>query len=443
MILLKLSNLKIQELYGVYNYDVTFNDDVTFLYGSNGCGKTTILNITEAIITGCLYKLFNYQFASIELFYSDSSKHAISIKPGKPNNLTISFKDEFYDIYYLDLDADDDYEPEVIQNAYFQQFDVLAEISQTFNYVYLPLNRSSDIINSNFDYFHSRRLRFLSPLEDDKVDSAIRQVEMLIHNEMRAVNIKISRITSNFRNQILRQSVDINDDYSIIPVLTEIDQSSESKIDNICDSYLKVLNSLSSLTPADNEKYTAFFASIKSLLCSSNPNDLDGSESFELVIKYREIMRIKKILEIDRRAEELKQEAKSNIELFTNTINNFLSVNEEGKHININEDGHIEFCTKYSEKPISIYDMSSGERQLLIFFANLLFNVGKQQNGIFVVDEPELSLHLFWQRMFVESVMKVNPNVQLIFATHSPEFVGKYRDKLFKLERRINRDYNG
>lgn len=46
----------------------------------NGCGKTTILNITEAIITGQLFKLFNYNFKDIILKY---------IKSTKPNNIEL------------------------------------------------------------------------------------------------------------------------------------------------------------------------------------------------------------------------------------------------------------------------------------------------------------------------------------------------------------------
>lgn len=58
--IMKLVGLTIHKLYDCFDYNVKFNEDVTFLYGMNGCGKTTILNITEAIITGQLFKLFDY-----------------------------------------------------------------------------------------------------------------------------------------------------------------------------------------------------------------------------------------------------------------------------------------------------------------------------------------------------------------------------------------------
>ena len=97
--------------------------------------------------------------------------------------------------------------------------------------------------------------------------------------------------------------------------------------------------------------------------------------------------------------------------------------------------GRIFFTTKYSDNPISIQNLSSGEKQLITFFANLIFNVKSNSSGIFVVDEPELSLHLSWQKIFVEKTLELNKNIQLIFATHAPEIIGRRRDKMFKLEK--------
>lgn len=72
----KLISISIKNMYGCYDYNVNFNTDVTFIYGTNGCGKTTILNITEAIITGQLFKLFNYDFHMIKLAYAPKNYKA-------------------------------------------------------------------------------------------------------------------------------------------------------------------------------------------------------------------------------------------------------------------------------------------------------------------------------------------------------------------------------
>ena len=41
-------------------------------------------------------------------------------------------------------------------------------------------------------------------------------------------------------------------------------------------------------------------------------------------------------------------------------------------------------------------------------------------NSILIMDEPEISLHFEWQKQLIEVIRKLNPNVQLIIATHSP-----------------------
>lgn len=40
-----------------------------------------------------------------------------------------------------------------------------------------------------------------------------------------------------------------------------------------------------------------------------------------------------------------------------------------------------------------------------------------------MADEPELSLHVSWQEKLVDSIIKINKNAQIIFATHSPDVV--------------------
>jgi ABC-type enterochelin transport system ATPase subunit len=73
---------------------------ITAVVGTNGCGKTTILNITEAIITGMLFKLFDYAFESISLQYCNTKKceevYEITIKRPSKRTLYIDFDGSDY-----------------------------------------------------------------------------------------------------------------------------------------------------------------------------------------------------------------------------------------------------------------------------------------------------------------------------------------------------------
>lgn len=51
------------------------------------------------------------------------------------------------------------------------------------------------------------------------------------------------------------------------------------------------------------------------------------------------------------------------------------------------------------------------------------------------MDEPEISLHLSWQRQLVDVLRRMNPNCQLIITTHSPSIFSKgWGDKAVYME---------
>ncbi|MBK8111629.1 MAG: ATP-binding protein [Saprospiraceae bacterium] len=85
---------------------------------------------------------------------------------------------------------------------------------------------------------------------------------------------------------------------------------------------------------------------------------------------------------------------------------------------------------------ISINQLSSGEKQLIILLTEALLQKGKQT--LFIADEPELSLHIEWQRKVISSIRRLNPNSQIIVATHSPEIVGKFKERTINMEKIIN-----
>ncbi|EXS27106.1 recF/RecN/SMC N terminal domain protein [Acinetobacter sp. 742879] len=69
--------------------------------------------------------------------------------------------------------------------------------------------------------------------------------------------------------------------------------------------------------------------------------------------------------------------------------------------------------------------LSAGEKQMLSFICyNAFYN-----NTIFFIDEPELSLHVDWQRRLFLMLNQQNPSNQFIITTHSPFIYSKYPEK--------------
>ena len=67
------------------------------------------------------------------------------------------------------------------------------------------------------------------------------------------------------------------------------------------------------------------------------------------------------------------------------------------------------------------YQLSSGEKQILAILLTVL--VEDNQPYVLFMDEPEVSLHLEWQKRLVDLCLELNPNVQIILTTHSPAIV--------------------
>lgn len=67
------------------------------------------------------------------------------------------------------------------------------------------------------------------------------------------------------------------------------------------------------------------------------------------------------------------------------------------------------------------YQLSSGEKQMLVILLTVLVEDGKP--FVLFMDEPEVSLHIEWQKQLIDLVLELNPNVQIILTTHSPAVI--------------------
>ncbi|GAB4052889.1 AAA family ATPase [Spirosoma litoris] len=89
-----------------------------------------------------------------------------------------------------------------------------------------------------------------------------------------------------------------------------------------------------------------------------------------------------------------------------------------GKKIN-RDKNELTFLKNQDE--IKVYDLSSGEKQILVILLTVLIQNNK--TSILFMDEPEISLHFDWQKKLIENIRSLNPSVQIILATHSPAVV--------------------
>lgn len=77
--------------------------------------------------------------------------------------------------------------------------------------------------------------------------------------------------------------------------------------------------------------------------------------------------------------------------------------------------------------------LSSGEQQLLLLFCYVL--TARDDPSVFMIDEPEISLNIKWQRQLIQSLLDItsNANIQFVFASHSMELFSQHRKRVVRV----------
>lgn len=189
-------------------------------------------------------------------------------------------------------------------------------------------------------------------------------------------------------------------------------------------------------TEVEIKRISKYFRQLKDLTRSylSNPNDEEIKLFYGL--NASQFVKINKLLREFENFETQSKMIRSKIDAYLDTLNFFFK--DSSKTLLFKEDtSELTFnAHDYKGKTILDYKdvklLSSGEQQILILFSYLAFN--SEDGKIFIIDEPELSLHIKWQEDFLENLLKVTPsNTQIILATHSPILVGRMSEKAILL----------
>jgi predicted ATPase len=136
------------------------------------------------------------------------------------------------------------------------------------------------------------------------------------------------------------------------------------------------------------------------------------------------------------------QMAQQHIEKEVNKINTFLKVVNSKLYNKFLKNDYEEGLVCYSGDPnpkgsknnkeIPLEKLSSGEQHTIIMDYIIAFRLN---NSVLLMDEPEISLHIDWQRCFIKNLLDFleGSNSSAIIATHSPTIIGSHRSLLQQL----------
>jgi predicted ATP-binding protein involved in virulence len=105
------------------------------------------------------------------------------------------------------------------------------------------------------------------------------------------------------------------------------------------------------------------------------------------------------------------------------------------KTIHIDSEKGFYFKTS-KDKELELGELSSGEQHEVVLLYELIFNTAP--NNMVLIDEPEISLHVAWQKEFVKDLLKIIElqGFQVMMATHSPSIINDRWDLVHVLEKK-------
>jgi len=410
----KILEVTIDGFWSEFKVHGTFKDDVNIVIGKNGSGKTTFMNILHAVLAVDIDALYenDFQVVTIKLH---NGKNIRTVKAVKGEYAEAPFPRVEYQIstkkYNLPIISNDDrsFSPSLRRRAFEESRQVRAELNRLVSLASLSVYRIG--VDSDPDARERPSKRIISPV-DMRLSSLLQLLthyQLDLSNQARAVSTTLQRdvlISLLYESEILQNSFEDLD----------FDENVERK--NLISAYKQLGVSGSDVSKKISDHTSAISKTINSLKSYKGDDELN----FELApLEARK--RTRRVIEMSLLAEKKTTEIFSQITDFLATIKDFIPEKK------------FEFVVgelQINGDDIPVERLSSGEKQLLILFVESLLQ--KHKPFVFLADEPELSLHISWQRKIISAIRKLNPRAQIIVATHSPEIAGKFSDRIMDME---------
>lgn len=404
-----LSKIKIEKLFNKFDYEYDFNNDsnLSIIIAPNGAGKTTILNFINFLLFPTIQGLKKIQGIPVAKFecimkngtvvtYEKLSDEYIS------NNIDAQIVTSF--------DYRKKQEQKHIQDraghfkestALFKEFVKEGLLSKTLNYVELENFYYCVTVKNEYGVKVINFLQILNDLLSNKTSSqldvtlkTVEAEEDIVSQIGRVINTKFITTKRTFAK-------------------FEQDLESRKLISTLLDRKIKELDVLPS-------SYIGKIESIQKIL------DSVSNLSFMLEAKI-ELINISTI--------------PGNVTVFNKRWKLFEKIFNDRNKITgktIERRKNEGFVIKQDKKEIPLSKLSSGEINDFALFYKLIFNV--PESRIFLIDEPEISLHIDWQETMIDyflDIIRLN-GIQIILATHSPHIINNHYDLLAKRTVRVH-----
>jgi energy-coupling factor transporter ATP-binding protein EcfA2 len=396
--------------------EIIFNEGVNVIWGLNGSGKTTFLKILTAALRNDHEPVDGLPFAEARVvFYSETQGRILKRTLVKPDHVfeqseggVYLYEDEtrFHDFISSYTDIEDDINEMTAEEA----FKILREkiesqegwrtspsdkrASGVFRHRYLPTYRAVFAASGGSPPSYSARAR-----NSERHGMREREHDTLFAREIQSLWQR------NYRDQLMR--------------ISAIQESGIAKILNtvISGSRNPEQNLLANESPSSSDAAQHAYRAVSSFFESRNIEMRASRGNFQGNYQKDKLLRqvVQEIVDVEAQTLEAQEPARRIEETLGELFTGSKKVRLGSQSIEVLR----------NEESIPVRTLSSGEKQILYILLETLL----AGSGAIIIDEPELSMHVEWQRQLVETMQLVNPKAQIILATHSPEILASVSEE--------------
>ena len=408
---MQYTHIYINKLFGLYDYKLDFNyendDKLTILTGPNGYGKTTILTIINKLNPRELFYFYLLKFKSIEIGLNDES--VIKIYPkytdDKSNEGIGDTKiEDVKEVRFEWYDKNDN-----LMSFFMYNNQIISKAHRKSIYEWF-LNDKVNNRNSEKDLLDNKAFNE-NVAKSLKQDGFLMQLEGIksgfikanrIYNEANedAKQTPIQRVKNNLKKllesankEYLEQSQRIEKRFIQEILSCDNIHISEDECGEIAENVSRRYNDLIRFRLTDKIVIPEYVES-KSFILYAYLKSLN-----EKIDQFGTLSEKLKLFE-----KLIKEKRFANKSISFSPQHGFLIVSDTNEFLNENL-------------------LSSGEQNEIILLYRLIFEIA--DNTTLLIDEPENSLHLVWQREVLNDIKQIAKikNLQVIIATHSSSIV--------------------
>jgi len=422
---MQLAEFEVLGLFGRYNHRIVFpgsqpgesRPSLVILHGPNGVGKTTILRM----IDGCMQLDFDVfrqnPFKSATLKFNDGE--AIHVTPSmdgkRKTAINVVFKKHSVSLHPSHSGP--------VKDADLAKVERFREDFQT-------TRRSLA-----FEFVDAARIVQQRPAQEDDASAFRAWQEMMIlrerHGENSRALLPAGRILSlaekvgrfvndaqvNHRRFFASSGTDL-----FAQILQRLSGASKAKLE--VQSLLERLKAIEK----QDERFKEFGIEVDNWSLDGIKSQMKAATNG--LAKDQAVVALGAFVEMLESRTTERSLLANRLETFTTVIGEFL----HDKTVTISPRAGLLIRTSAPERRIlKEHQLSTGEYHLLYLMVAAL--VTQRRGTVLAIDEPEMSMHLAWQRKLISGLFRCASKAepQFIFATHSPDVAADFPDALVEL----------